>query len=319
MSQVKQCPKLYLAPMEGLGDKYFRKAMAEVGGFDEATTEFLRVPKNAHVPSLSKKYHAEELAPMPLAAQLMGENPDLLAEMTIAVAARGAPRIELNCGCPSNTVVGRGAGSSLLQDPNRVHELLKAMVQASPVPVSAKIRSGYENTDLFKENLFAAQESGICHLTIHPRTKKEGYGPPARWDLIAQAKDLLDIPIVGNGDIRSAEDARRMLQETHCDALMIGRGAVSNPWIFHEIRQSFSLPSPDFQWSYIEEFIRNFISYLKEDDATSKLQINKLKQISRYLLLGADISIRQNLLRFVEKDPEKFLELALESVKKVFV
>jgi len=152
------CPTLLLAPMEGLGDLTFRRAMATIGGFDQACTEFLRVPMNAHIPSLAKRYNPKDTYPIPQAAQLMGSDPILMAEMAKAVAERGAPRIDLNCGCPSNTVTGRGAGSSLLKDPNHLHKVAKAMVDAVNIPVTAKLRSGFEDISLFKENIIAAQE-----------------------------------------------------------------------------------------------------------------------------------------------------------------
>src|SRR5690242_20501373 len=121
------CPYLFLAPMEGVGDKPFRKAMASIGGFDEAVTEFIRVPCNAHVESLAKIYEAEELSPIPLAAQIMGSDPYLMAEMGKELVKRGAKRIDINCGCPSNTVTGKGAGSSLLKNPDHLFTMGKAL------------------------------------------------------------------------------------------------------------------------------------------------------------------------------------------------
>src|SRR5271163_4146440 len=151
------CPYLFLAPMEGVGDRCFRRAMASVGGFDEAVTDFLRVPTNAHVQSLARAYQADETAPIPLAAQLMGSDPELMAAMAQEIEARGAPRIDLNCGCPSNTVTGRGAGSSLLKDPEFLYQVAKSIVKAVSIPVTVKMRSGYADISLFKENLLAAQ------------------------------------------------------------------------------------------------------------------------------------------------------------------
>ena len=232
----KTCPKLFLAPMEGVGAKPFRKAIASIGGFDEACTEFLRVPSNAHVASLSKKYNPNDTMPIPQAAQIMGSVPNLMAEMTKCLVKRGAMRIDLNCGCPSNTVTGRGAGSSLLKTPDLLFEITKAMYNATSIPVSVKLRSGFEDTSLLKDNLLAAQEGGASFITLHPRTKLEGYKPPAHWDLITFAKELLDIPVVGNGDIKCVDDVLRMLEQTNCDAIMIGRGAVIDPWIFHKIK-----------------------------------------------------------------------------------
>src|ERR1700733_7010218 len=136
------CPYLQLAPMEGVGDTCFRKAIASIGGFDEAVRDFLRVPINAHVKSLSKVYCSNELSPIPLAAQIMGSDAILMAAMAQELVLRGAPRIDVNCGCPSNTVTGKGAGSSLLKDPNFLLEVGIAVVQAVSIPVTIKMRSG---------------------------------------------------------------------------------------------------------------------------------------------------------------------------------
>ena len=306
------CPYLLLAPMEGVGDRCFRKAMASIGGFDEAVTEFLRVPRNAHVKSLARDYIFDELTPIPLAAQLIGSEPHLMAEMAMEIANRGARRIDLNCGCPSNTVTGHGAGSSLLKDPNQLHQVAKAMVKAVSVPVTIKMRSGFADISLFKENLLAAQESGVGFITLHPRTKVDGYGPPARWDLIAEAKSILNIPLVGNGDILNVSDAIKMLQTTQCDALMIGRGSVINPFIFHQIRTHFSKIPYQPQW---QELQRYFDTFLKEFPAVipEKTKINKIKQILSFMFKGnADLlEKRQAMLRTTFQELPQFMEFAL--------
>lgn len=301
------CPTLFLAPMEGLGDVVFRKAMATIGGFDQACTEFLRVPLNAHVPSLAKKYDPTDTHPIPQAAQLMGSDPVLMAEMARVIEERGAPRIDLNCGCPSNTVTGRGAGSSLLKDPSHLHKVAKAMVDAVTIPVTAKLRSGFEDTSLFKENILAAQESGIKFLTLHPRTKMDGYGPPAKWEYIAEAKTLLKIPLVGNGDILTVDDALRMLKQTGCDALMIGRGSVANPFIFHEIKSHFSGIKYEKKWEKLHHFIMTF--YQGITHLPARHQINKLKSIFT-ILFKANPSLqphRQQMLTTPFADGSEFL------------
>jgi nifR3 family TIM-barrel protein len=302
------CPYLLLAPMEGVGDRSFRRAMASIGGFNQACTEFLRVPINAHVPSLAKRYNAHETHPIPQVVQLMGSDPELMAEMAREVVQRGAPRIDLNCGCPSNTVTGRGAGSSLLKEPNHLYKVAKALVDAVPVPVTAKLRSGFEDTSLFKENLLAAQESGIKFLTLHPRTKLDGYGPPARWDLIAEAKQILHIPVVGNGDILNVQDALKMLQMTKCDALMIGRGSVTNPFIFQEIKAHFS--NQPFQHDYrdVIRFLQVFIDEMGTE-VLLRTQINKLKQLLGFLCKANPwlYERRQMILTGAYLDPQSFL------------
>lgn len=311
------CPYLQLAPMEGVGDRCFRKAMASIGGFDEAVRDFLRVPREAHIESLARGYTADEIAPIPLAAQLMGSELDLMAAMAREMEKKGAPRIDLNCGCPSNTVAGKGAGSSLLKEPEFLHEVAKSIVQAVSIPVTVKMRSGFEDTSLFKENLLAAQESGIQYITLHPRTKVDGYGPPANWDLIAEAKSILKIPVVGNGDILNVEDALRMLKITRCDGLMIGRGSIINPFLFHQIKAHFSgkIYSPKWQ-----DLVRFFDVYRAEVPAEipDKTRVNKLKQLMGFLFKGNAelIEMRQSILTSQYSDPDSFMQFAMPLLRK---
>lgn len=312
------CPFLILAPMEGLGDRFFRRAMASIGGFDETCTEFMRVPANAHVQSLAKQYRKDETAPIPQAAQLMGSDPELMAAMAQEVVKRGAHRIDLNCGCPSNTVTGRGAGSSLLKDPSLLHEVAKALVKSVDVPVTAKLRSGYQDTSLFKENLLAAQESGVQFITLHPRTKVDGYSAPANWELIRIAKELLKVPVVGNGDILNVQDALRMLNETGCDALMIGRGSVINPWIFQEIRAHFEQKAFVPEWRSFCSFMHIFLTEMIRTEVPQNTQLNKIKQLMSFFFKGNDWLLEQRIgiLSFKSKDPYELLNVALPKLKE---
>lgn len=311
------CPFLILAPMEGVGDECFRKAMASIGGFDEGVRDFLRVPANAHIKSLAERYQANEIKPIPLAAQLMGSDPTLMAEMAVEMQARGAHRIDLNCGCPSNTVTGRGAGSSLLKDPNYLHEIARSMVKAVSVPVTAKLRSGFEDISLFKENLLAAQESGIAYLTLHPRTKVDGYGPPARWDLIAEAKSLLKIPVVGNGDILNVNDALKMLSQTKCDALMIGRGSVINPFIFHQIKAHFSGQNYECKWNALQNYLDVYLAEIPVG-MPERNKVSKMKQLLSFLFKGTPklLEKRPEILRSDSKDIRSFLDFAVPHLKE---
>ena len=311
-SDPSGCPYLQLAPMEGIGDICFRKAIGSIAGFDEAVRDFLRVPSNAHVKSLAKGYHCDELAPIPLAAQIMGSDPELMAEMAQELARLGAPRIDINCGCPSNTVTGRGAGSSLLKSPDFLLEIAQAVVQSVSIPVTLKMRSGYEDTSLFKENILAAQESGVRYITLHPRTKIDGYGPPAKWEFIALAKSLLKIPVVGNGDIITVQNALDMLRTTNCDALMIGRGSVMNPFIFHQIRAHFSGKTYQPRW---EELMRYLHMYVNSIPLTGrpKLRVSKLKQLLGLFFKGSPelLAKRQDLLTSSLPTPEALLDYAI--------
>ena len=311
------CPYLLLAPMEGVGDRTFRKAMASIGGFDEAVRDFLRVPSNAHVKSLARDYDAEEIAPIPLAAQLMGSDPALMADMAREIEARGAKRIDLNCGCPSNRVTGRGAGSSLLKEPNFLYEVAVSICRAVAIPVTIKMRSGYEDISLFTENLQAAEASGARYITLHPRTKVEGYGPPARWDLIARAKSTLKIPLVGNGDILTVDHALAMLKETACDALMIGRGSVINPFIFHQIRAHFAKTPYTPRWSDLEQFITIFYEDM-EAGLPTRGKVNKLKQLMGFLFKATPelAKSRDTILTSQHTCPQAFMNFAVPLLKE---
>jgi tRNA-dihydrouridine synthase C len=310
------CPYLQLAPMEGVGDSCFRKAIASIGGFDEAVRDFLRVPANAHVESLSKVYQANELSPIPLAAQIMGSDPDLMGAMARQLVLRKAPRIDLNCGCPSHTVTGRGAGSSLLKDPNILHEVAKAVVEAVDIPVTLKMRSGFEDISLFKENLQAAQESGVVYITLHPRTKVDGYGPPAKWELIAEAKSLLKIPLVGNGDILTVEDALNMLKQTKCDALMIGRGSLTNPFLFHEIKAHFA--KKPYIPSQLTHYFLTYLNHMTEE-TPMKIRVNKLKQLLGFAFKrnAALLEHRQKILCAQYENPLDLLEFATKYLNTI--
>lgn len=311
------CPFLIVAPMEGVGDHCFRKALATIGGFDEAVRDFLRVPSNAHIKSLAKVYHADEIAPFPLAAQLMGSDEKLMGEMAQEMQLRKAHRIDLNCGCPSNTVTGRGAGSSLLKEPNVLYQVAKALVCAVSIPVTIKMRSGFEDISLFKENLLAAEESGVRYITLHPRTKVDGYGPAARWDLIAEAKTIVKIPVVGNGDILNVNNALEMLRITQCDALMIGRGCVINPFIFHQIRAHFANVVYRPKWNDILHYLETYSAAISID-TPMKTKVNKLKQLMSFLFKGNEKlqSMRNLVLTSSHADSKSLVDYALPLLEK---
>ena len=316
IKRMEKCPHLILAPMEGVGDRTFRRAMASVGGFDEAVMDFLSVPRNAHVASLAKKYQSDELDPLPMAAQLMGSDPDLMAAMAKEMQKHGAKRIDLNCGCPSNTVTGNGAGSSLLKDPNLLHIIAKAVT----VPVTVKMRSGYLDTSLFKENLMAAEESGIKFLTLHPRTKLDGYGPPAKWELIAEAKSILKIPVVGNGDIKTVDDALNMLKQTKCDSLMIGRGSVANPFIFHQIKAHFAGTTYNPTWEELHTYLKVFISELPHEMAM-RGKVNKMKQLFGFIFTSkpALLELRREMLTYSPPTFDAFIDFVIPLLYKGWV
>ncbi len=247
-----------------------------------------------------------------LAAQLMGSNSELLTHCAKLLATQGnAPRVDLNCGCPANVVTGKGAGSSLLRDPYVVQECIAAVargVENTGCAVSLKMRSGYGDRGLLRDNLLAAQAGGAEFITLHPRTRSEGYTGHARWEDIAFAVDLLDIPVIGNGDVTSPEKALRMLTETNCHGIMIGRGAVQDPLLFRRIKNALESDfgndflSREDETLEIKAFLNAFAVEAFSDEAfhNSKkskkrvktkadlegYKLGKLKQICKYLFAG---------------------------------
>lgn len=242
--------RLILAPMEVLADKQFRAAIGTIGGMDEAVHEFIRICsplRQAVRGCIRNRYDANEMGDIPIAAQIMGGDPVAMGVAAHELATEfGAMRVDLNCGCPAKKVTGRGAGASLLKKPDGVFEVVRAMVDAvEGLPdcrISVKMRSGFDSTDLFGENIRAAAAGGATMITLHPRTKVQGYAGRADWDFIRRAKEICGdvVEVVGNGDVTSAEDAILMLESTGCDHVMVGRGAVKNPWIFWEIREALA-------------------------------------------------------------------------------
>lgn len=301
--------------MEGLADRPFRRALASVGGFDEACTEFIRIPgcmPETHAQLLkaaakltSNAYDARELGDTPLAAQLMGSIPAFLGEAARHLAGTlGAHRVDLNCGCPANTVTGRGAGSSLLREPSHLGDCVAAMTAAvagSGAVVTVKLRAGFDDASLFDSNLEAALQAGAAFVTLHPRTRAQGYSGAADWNLIRRAKQRAGAPVVGNGDVTSVARALALLKHAGCDAVMIGRGAATDPLIFRRIRAAFGAEEPiplSEEPVLIESFLRRYYAELadtpppkschgeRSPGEDARFRIGKLKQLANYLLRG---------------------------------
>jgi len=229
--------KLILAPMEGLTDPIMRDVLTHVGHFDWCVTEFIRVTDSLlpdhiyynYCPEL--QHQGKTAAGTPVHVQFLGNNPDMLAANAIKAVALGAPAIDLNFGCPAKTVNRHRGGSVLLDEPDVVHLLVKAVRDAVPahIPVSAKMRLGYMDRNFTLENAHAIEDAGASWLTVHARTKAEGYTPPAFWDQLRPIRDALKINVIANGEIWNNTDAKQCRLESGCEDLMLGRGAVVTP------------------------------------------------------------------------------------------
>jgi len=223
---------VFLAPMAGITDLPFRILNRQFG-CNLACTEMVSSHGLVRRNRRSLKYLEHPLEDAPLAVQLFGSDPESMAEAAKIAAEHGADLIDLNMGCPVKKVVKAGAGAALLKRPAVVRSMIRAVRKEISLPLTVKIRSGWRQGEInAREIARIVQEEGGDALTVHPRTADQGFSGSADWSLIRQVKDGLSIPVIGSGDIWGPEDADRMIKQTGCDAVMIGRGALGNPWIF---------------------------------------------------------------------------------------
>lgn len=224
-----------LAPMAGVADRAFREICKEFHACYVVSE--MASAKGMHY---SDRRTAELLEvtdlQRPMAVQLFGDDPATVAEAGV-MSLRYAPDvIDINMGCPAPKVAGTGAGSALMKTPKLAGEIIKAVVQAVDVPVTVKFRKGWDNANINAvEFAKIAEENGAAAITIHGRTRAQMYAPPVDIDIIRQVKEAVSIPVIGNGDVNSVESAIQMYEETGCDLVMIGRGALGAPWVFEEI------------------------------------------------------------------------------------
>ncbi len=264
--------KLILAPMEGLTDPIMRDVLTHVGSFDWCVTEFIRVTNSVLPDHVYHSYCPELLndgktaADTPVHVQFLGNDPEMLAANAIRAVALGAPAIDMNFGCPAKTVNKHRGGSVLLDEPETVHMLVKAVRDAVPshIPVSAKMRLGYMDRNYTLENAHAIEDAGASWLTVHARTKAEGYTPPAFWDQLKPIREALKINVIANGEIWTNADAKQCQIESGCEDLMIGRAAVTTPDITQCIRQNTD--NPLISWHELVALQVRFLSgpYKKE-------------------------------------------------------
>lgn len=278
--------KVILAPMEGVVDHLMRDMLTRVGGFDLCVTEFVRVVEQK-LPARTfyrlcpeLKNGAKTPAGVPVKVQLLGQHPQWLAENALTAIELGSPGVDLNFGCPAKTVNKSRGGAVLLKDPEALYAIVSEVRRAVPqeLPVTAKIRLGYEDKSLAIENACAITSAGASELVVHARTKTEGYKPPAYWDWIAKIKQHTAIPIVANGEIWSREDALRCQQQSACDNLMIGRGALALPNLAQCIKQA----DEPMSWAKVAELLISYSGYEIFGDK-GRYYPNRIKQWCGYL------------------------------------
>lgn len=236
---VAIAPATVLAPMAGVTDTVFRRFIREMGGCGLIMTEFTSAEgvlrgKDRKAKRYLHFYEDEH----PISAQLFGRNPEALGEAARMIEGLGFDLVDLNLGCPAKKVVKCNGGSGLLRDLPLIERIFRSVRAAVKIPFTVKFRAGWNDQELIHPQLARlAEECGLNAVAMHARTREQGYSGQAQWDWIAELKQLVGIPVIGNGDIRSPEDAASMVSETGCDAVMIGRSAASNPWIFRQIAE----------------------------------------------------------------------------------
>ena len=239
IGSVTIAPATALAPMAGVTDTVFRRFIRNLGGCGLIMTEFTSADgvlrkKDQKAKRYLHFYEDEH----PISAQLFGSDPRVMAEAARMVEGLGFDLVDLNLGCPAKKVVKCNGGSGLLRDLPAIGKIFESVRAAVKIPFTVKFRAGWNDEEIVCVELARMAEScGLAAVALHARTREQGYSGPARWEWIAAVKDAAKIPVIGNGDIRTPEDACAMVTQTGCDAVMIGRTAPSNPWIFRQIQQ----------------------------------------------------------------------------------
>lgn len=269
-------PATVLAPMAGVTDTLFRRVIRGLGGCGLLMTEFTSSEGITRSAAKTLRYLYFQEDERPITAQLFGANPQVMAEAARMVEDLGYDAVDINLGCPAKKVVKCG-GSGLLRDLPLLGEIFRAVRDAVRIPLTVKLRAGWdENSIVAVEVARLAGSIGLEGVAVHPRTRMQGYAGQADWKIIAAVKQAVRIPVIGNGDINSPEDAERMMRETGCDAVMIGRAAATNPWIFSQMQEyaasgSYCVPTDADRHRLLSGYYRQ-INAANPPDAVGKMK-----------------------------------------------
>lgn len=282
--------RLFLAPMEGLADYVLRDVLTRIGGFDGCVSEFIRVTGSLLPPRVYEREAPEVLnasrtaSGTPMVIQLLGSDPDWMARNAVQAAALSPHGVDLNFGCPAKVVNQHGGGAMLLTNPEQLHRIVAAVRAAVPahIAVTAKMRLGVADTSRAIDCALALAAGGAASLVVHARTRDEGYKPPAHWEWIAQIDAAVDVPVIANGEVWSVADWQRCRAVSGCADVMLGRGAVSDPFLAQRIRGLIEpTPSAD-EWRDVLHLLIGYLDRL-QGRITSTHEHGRVKKWLSYL------------------------------------
>ena len=294
-------PAVVLAPMEGVSNIVFRRLIRAIGGCGLTYTEFIAskaIKARNQKALLMADFDPDEY---PIAIQIFGRDPDEMAEAARVVEDLGASILDINMGCPSKKVCAHSGGSALMKDPHLAIDIVRKVRSAISIPLTVKMRSGFDAARRNAPELaFAFQEEGAEAITIHWRTREDGYKGIRAVDKIAECKSRINIPVIANGDVINPESAEQMLKDTGADGVMVGRGAMRNPWSLLQISQHLKGEQPicvnrDAQKSMLLLFLAKHHDFLRHEKAT----LGKFKQIAKHFCseIPNGLELRRSLLR----------------------